>query len=130
MSAKTRRLRYLPSIFKLLVSQVSRQNMLSSAAVNSLGDIIFSRRSSLLSCCFLSVGRLSLSCSCRYPPTVRCTHLLSPVLEARPVLLECALSQRFSRSGRMRYRVGYYILCASPSVGLRRGCGLSLSVCF
>ncbi|KAK2186673.1 hypothetical protein NP493_192g03007 [Ridgeia piscesae] len=30
----------------------------------------------------------------------------------------------------MRCRVGYYILCISPSVDLRRGCGLSLSICF
>ena len=56
--------------------------------------------------------------------------ILFPVLEARSILLEFALSLRLSRSRRMRYRVGYYFLCTSPSVGLRRGCGLSLSVCF
>ena len=38
-SAKRRRLRYLPSIFKPLVSQVSRRDMLSSAPANSLGDM-------------------------------------------------------------------------------------------
>ena len=41
-----------------------------------------------------------------------------------------ALSRRLSRSRRMRCRVGYYILCTSPSDSLRRGCGLSLSICF
>ena len=52
------------------------------------------------------------------------------VLEARSVLLEFALSQRLSRIRRMRYRVGYYILRSSPSVGLWRGGGLSFSICF
>ena len=56
--------------------------------------------------------------------------LLSPVFEARSVLLEFAMSRKCSRSRRMRCRVGYYILCTSPSVGLRRGCGLSLNVRF
>ena len=38
-SAKRRWLKYTQSIFKPLVSQVSRRNMFSSAAVNSLGDM-------------------------------------------------------------------------------------------
>ena len=46
------------------------------------------------------------------------------------VLLVFALSRRLSRSRRMRCRVRYYILCTFPSVGLRRGCGLSLSIYF
>ena len=58
------------------------------------------------------------------------THVLSLVLEARSVLIEFAFSRRLSRSRRMRCRVGYYILCTSPSVGLRRGCGLLLSIRF
>ena len=67
---------------------------------------------------------VSSSYWCRFPSGVRCPHLLSPVLEARSVLLEFALSRWFSRR-RMRCRVEYYILCISPSVGLRLGCGLS-----
>ena len=81
------------------------------------------------SCCFLCVGGLSSSCWCKFPSGVRCTHLLSPVLEARSVLLQFTLSRRLSRSRRMRCSVEYYILCTS-SVGLRRGCGLSFSIRF
>ena len=47
-SVKRRWLRYSPSIFKPLVSQVSRQNMLSSAAVNNLGDMVSPCRTPLL----------------------------------------------------------------------------------
>ena len=79
----------------------------------------------LLSLCRWTV--VELICWCIYPSVVRCTHLLSPVLEARSVLLEFALNRRLSRSRRIRCRVGYHIMCSSPSVGLRRGCGLSLS---
>ena len=68
---------------------------------------------------------------------VRCTHLLSPVLETRSVLLVLALFRSLSRRRRMRCRVGYgsashwyYILLTSPSVGLRRARGLSSSICF
>ena len=57
-------------------------------------------------------------------------HVLSPVLEAMSALLEFALSRRLSRSRRKRCRLGYYSLCTSPSVGLRRGCGLSFSIRF
>ena len=57
-------------------------------------------------------------------------HNISPVLEARSVLLEFALNRRLSRSRRIRCREEYFILCTSPSVGLRRGCGLSLSIRF
>ena len=102
-------------------------------------------------CCREQLGRYSISlsytspyvdrvaCLCRWTvfellvrflSGVRCTHLLSPVLETRSVLLETALSRMLSRSRRMRCRVGYYIFCTSPSVGLRRGCGLSLSIRF
>ena len=71
-------------------------------------------------CCFLCVGGLSSSCLCIFPSGVRCTHLLSPVLEARSVLPEFALSRMFSRSRRMRSRMEYYIIiCISPSVRLR-----------
>ena len=81
----------------------------------------------IASCC---VGGLSSSCWCRFPSGVPCTYLLSPVLETRSLLLEFALSRRLSRSRQMRGRMGYYILCTSPSVGLRRRCGLSLIICF
>ena len=80
------------------------------------------------SCCFLRVGWLSSSCWCRFPSGVRCTHLLSSILEAMSVLFEFALSGRLSRSRQMLCRVEYYIFCTSPSVGLRRGCGMSLSI--
>ena len=50
------------------------------------------------------------------------------VLKARSVLLLFALSRRLSRSRLMLCRVGYYIICTSHSVRLRRGCGLSLSM--
>ena len=109
--------------------------MLSTVAVNSLGDMV-SPCCTLLLCwsyCFLCVGGPSLSYWCiGCPLGVHCTHLLSPVLEARSVLVELALSQRLSCSWQMRCKVGYYILCTSPSVGVRRGCGLSLStsICF
>ena len=73
---------------------------------------------------------VSSSCLCRFLSGVRCTHLMYPVLETRSVLLEFALGRKLSRSRRMRRRLGYYIFCTSPSVGLRRGCGLSLSICF
>ena len=53
----------------------------------------------------------------------------TPVIEARSVPLELALSRNFSRR-RHDAGVGYYILCTSLSVGLRRGCGMSLSICF
>ena len=65
------------------------------------------------------------NCWCRYLLGVRCAHVLSPVLEARSVQLAVALSRRLPRR-RMRCRAGYYILCISPSVGLRRGYGLFL----
>ena len=100
--------------------------MLSSAAVNSLGDMVSPCRTPLL----VSIFFASSSCMCRFPWGVGGTHLLSPVLEARSVLLEFALSRMLSRSRRMRCRVGYYIIWISPSVGLRRGCGLSLSIRF
>ena len=45
---KRRLLRYSLSIVKPLVSQVSRRNMLSRDAVNSLGDMISSCRTPLL----------------------------------------------------------------------------------
>ena len=95
------------------------------AALNILGDNVSPCRTPLLMLIllFLCVGGLSSSCWYRFPSRVRCTHLLSPVLEARSVLPEFALR-------RMRCRVEYYILCTSPSVGLRRGCSLSLSICF
>ena len=76
------------------------------------------------------VAGLSTSCWCTFPSGVRRTHLQSAVLEARSVLLEIVLSRKLSRSGRMRCRVGYYIICTSPLVGLRCGCGLSLNICF
>ena len=47
-SANRRLLRYSPSIFKPLVSEVSYWNMLSSAAVNSLGDMVSACRTPLL----------------------------------------------------------------------------------
>ena len=47
-SAKRRQLRYSPSIFKPLVFQVSRRNMLYSAAVDSLGDMVCPCRTPLL----------------------------------------------------------------------------------
>ena len=52
------------------------------------------------------------------------------VLKARSVLLLFALSRKLSHSRRVLCRVGYYIICPSSSVRLRRGCGLSLSLCF
>ena len=52
------------------------------------------------------------------------------VLDPRSVLLEFALSRMLSRGRRMQCRVGYYILGTSPSMGLRRGFGLSLYICF
>ena len=96
--------------------------MVSSADENSLGDMI--------SHCLTPLLMLILLLSRRFPLRVLCTHLLSPVLEARSVLLEFVLSRMLSRSRRMRCKMGYYILCTSPSVGLRLGCGLSLSICF
>ena len=70
--------------------------MLSTVAVNSVGNMVSPCHTPLLmlSYCFLCVGGLSLSYWCRYPLGVRWTHLLSPVLEARLVLLEFALSQK------------------------------------
>ena len=50
---------------------------------------------------------ISSSCLCIYPSGVRCTHLLSRVLEASSVLLDFALSRRLSRGRRMRCRMGY-----------------------
>ena len=47
-SAKRRWLRYSPSTFKPLVSKDSRRNMLSSAAVHNLGDMISPCRTPLL----------------------------------------------------------------------------------
>ena len=43
---------------------------------------------------------------------------------------EFALSRKLSRSRRIRCRVGCYILCTSPWVGLCRGCGQSLRIWF
>ena len=60
----------------------------------------------------------------------RCTHLLSPVLEARSVLLEFALNQTLSRNQRMRCMVFCFLHFSFSSDGLRRGCGLSLSIRF
>jgi len=99
--------------------------MLSGAAVNSLGDMVSPCRTLLLRLILLLcyVGWLSSSCWCRFPSGVRCTHLLTPVLKARSVLIEFALS-------RMWWRVGNYIPCTSPSIGIWRGCVLSLSICF
>ena len=48
VEAKRRWLSYSPSIFKILVSQVSRRNMLSSAAVNSLCDVLSPCRTPIL----------------------------------------------------------------------------------
>ena len=123
-SEKRKLLRYSPSIFKPLVSQASRRNMLSRASVNNLKDMVTPLLMLIL---LLSLCRSS-SCWYKIPSGVRCTDLLSPVLEARSVLLEFALSRKLSRSRRMRCRVGYYIICTCPSVGLRRGCGLLLSI--
>ena len=47
-SSKRRCLRYSPSNFKPLVSQINRGNILSCAAVNSLGDIESPSRTPLL----------------------------------------------------------------------------------
>ena len=133
-SAKRRCLRYSPSVFKPLYGFPSQS---SEFPFECCREQLWRYRISLTilfswcwSCCFLCVGGLSSSSWCRFPSGVRCTHLLSPVLEARWVLLELALSRKLSRSWRMRCRMGYYILCTSPSVGLRRGCGMSLSIRF
>ena len=94
ISSKQRWLRYTP--FILCLFQVSRRNVLSNVAVNSVGNMVspFHTPLLMLSYCFLCVGGLSLSYWCRYPSGVRWTHLLPPVLEARSVLLEFALSQK------------------------------------
>ena len=97
--------------------------MLSPAAVNSLNGMISPCRTPLL----ILILLLSL-CRFRFPSEVRCTHLPSYILEARSVLFEFAQNRRLSHSRWMRFREGYYIICTSPSVGLRRGCGLSLSI--
>ena len=124
-SAKRRWLRYPPSIFKPLVFQVIHRNMPSSAAVNSLSDMVSPCRTPLMVFIFLlSFCRWTVVDLCRFPSRVRCIHLLSLVLEARSVLLEFALSRKLSRSRRKRCRVGNYIIGISPSVGLRHGCGL------
>ena len=39
-------------------------------------------------------GGLSFSCWCSFPSGVRCTHFLTPVLEARSVLFEFALNRK------------------------------------
>ena len=80
--------------------------MLSRAAVNIVVDMVPSCRTPLLRLTLL----LSLcSCWCRFHSGVRCTHLLSPVLEARSVLLERAESRRLSRSRRMQSGILYYL---------------------
>ena len=70
-------------------------------------------------CCFLCVGGLSSSCWCRFPSRVRCTHLLSPVPEAKSVLFEFALSRRLSRSRRTRCKVGWLQLVYNVDVVCR-----------
>ena len=89
ISWKQRWLRYSPFILCLF-------QVLSNVAVNSVGNMVSPCHTPLLmlSYCFLCVGGLSLSYWCRYPSGVRWTYLLSPVLEARSVLLEFALSQK------------------------------------
>ena len=106
-SAERRLLIYSPSIFKPLTSQISRRNMFSRAAVNSLGDMICPSVTPLLMLIlllsFLFVDRVAF--------LFDVDIFISPVLEARSVLFEFALSRRLSRMRRMHWRV---------SVGLRR----------
>ena len=78
-SAKRRWLRYSPSIFKPLVSQVSRRNMVSSAAVNSLDDMVSLCRTRLLmlilllSLCTWTVMRWDSSRSSMYTSSIPCS---------------------------------------------------------
>ena len=53
-------------------------------------------------------------------------HIFYPLF-LRSVLPEFAFNRRLSRTRRMRCRVGYYIICTYPWVGLRSGCGLLLN---
>ena len=87
-SAKRRRARYSPPIFKPLVSQVSHRNMLSRAAVNSLVSPCRTPLLMLTLLLFCVDGLLMSSCSCIFLSGVRCTHIQSPGLEARSVRLE------------------------------------------
>ena len=98
-SAKPRWLRYSPSIFKLLVSQVIFRNTFSSAVVNSLGDwyLRVVPLSGGWSCCFICGGGLSSSYWYRFRSGVRYTHHLPPVLEEREQRAAFALSRKFSR---------------------------------
>ena len=134
-SAKRRWLRYSPSILKPLVAQVSRRNMLSSAAVNSLGDMVSPCRTPFLMLILL----LSL---CRWTDCHRAVgvyffhkfdiHIFYPLFLKRGQYcssLHWVESCLICLSRRMRCRVRNCILCICLSVGLRCGCNLSLSIC-
>ena len=92
--------------------------MLLNAAVNSFGDMV--HLFWCWSCCFLYVGGLSSSCWCRFPSSI-------PFSWSEVSTAWVYTESKVSRSRRMRCRVRYYILSTSPSVGIRRECGMSLS---
>ena len=72
-------------------------------------------------CCGKQLGRYDISLSYSSPNVDHVAYFVSSsclcrftspnaVLEARSILVELPLNRRFSRSRRMRCRVGYYIL--------------------